>query len=116
MSEIKAIAPHVLSDIIKTLYLVTSLSLYTGPYLAAIRSNKLFRDSWSCTQPSVDDAKESALFVIVNDLKVFALRQMYLMLVLKNKGVLPASWKFFISCFKLICWTKNEKYFSLRFY
>lgn len=91
MSEIKAIAPHVLSDIIKTLYLVTSLSLYTGPYLAAIRSNKLFRDSWSCTQPSVDDAKESALFVIVNDLKVFALRQSYLMLVLKNKGVLPAS-------------------------
>lgn len=90
MSEIKAIAPHVLSDIMKTLYLVTLLSLYTGPYLAAIRSNKLFRDSRAAPSP-VDDAKESALFVIVNDLKVFALRQMYLMFVLKNKGMLPAS-------------------------
>lgn len=29
--------------------------------------------------------------------------------------MLPASWKFFFfSCFKLICWTENEKYFSLR--
>lgn len=51
MSEIKAIAPHVLSDIIKTLYLVTLLSLYTGPYLAAIRSNKLFRDSKAAPSP-----------------------------------------------------------------
>lgn len=55
------------------------------------------------------------MFVIVNDSKVFALRQMYLMFILKNKGMLPASWKkFFFSCFKLICWTGNEKYFSLR--
>lgn len=52
MSEIKAIAPHVLSDIIKTLYLVTLLSfMYTGPYLAAIRSNKLFRDSRAAPSP-----------------------------------------------------------------
>lgn len=51
MSEIKAIAPHVLSDIIKTLYLVTLLSLYTGPYLAAIRSNKHFRDSRAAPSP-----------------------------------------------------------------
>lgn len=54
------------------------------------------------------------MFVIVNDLKVFALRQMYLMFVLKNKGMLTVSWTFFFSCFKLICWTENEKYFSLR--